>query len=66
VPEIFARLEAKSNFLDLRIFIDFPNMKFHGNPSSGSRSDTYGQRDRRKEMTKVVGTLRGYENASEN
>jgi hypothetical protein len=29
----------------LRIFIKAPSIKFHGNPSNGSRADTFGQTD---------------------
>jgi hypothetical protein len=37
-----------------------PNIKFHGNPFSGSRSDTCGQTD---DMTKVRGAFRVYADA---
>jgi len=38
-----------------------PNITFYENPSSGSRTNTYGQTD----MTKLVGAFRGNSNASE-
>jgi hypothetical protein len=36
-----------------QIFVKLPNIKFHKNPSSGSRTDACGQMD----MTKVVGAF---------
>jgi len=41
------------------------NIEFHGNPSSGSHVDTYGQRDRLKDMTKLIGIFRYYAKAHE-
>jgi hypothetical protein len=38
------------------------NIKFHGNPSSGSRADTCEQTD----MTNLIGAFRNYENAPKN
>jgi len=39
------------------------NIKFHGNPFSGSCADTCEQTDKRTCMTKVIGVFRGYMNA---
>jgi hypothetical protein len=46
------------NFLN-RFSYKSPNLKFHVNPSSGSRANTCGQTD----MTKVIGVFRDYANA---
>jgi hypothetical protein len=42
-----------------QIFIKVPNIKFHGNPSSGSRADTRGQ----AHMVNLIGAFRDYVNA---
>ena len=40
-------------------------MKFHGNPSSGSRADTCRQTDRQRDTTKLKCDFRDYANARE-
>lgn len=39
-----------SDFYQIWIFSTFPNIKFHGNPSMVSRTDTWGQTDGRDEI----------------
>jgi hypothetical protein len=43
-----------------QVFREVPNIKFHGNPSSGSRTDTRAQTYVRTDMTKVDGALCNY------
>jgi hypothetical protein len=43
-----------------------PECKFYGNLSSGSRGDTCGEMDRRMEVSKVLGAIRGYANTLKN
>jgi hypothetical protein len=43
-------------------FIKVSNIKFHGNPSSGSRSEAF----RLAEMTELIGVFRDYANAANN
>jgi len=44
-----------------------PNIKFHGNPFSESRADTFGRTDiytnRRADMKQITGACRDYEKA---
>jgi len=41
--------DFNQNWTFLQIFIEVPNIKFHGNPSGGSRADKCGQTDRKKD-----------------
>ena len=43
-------------------FHETPHIKFHGNPSSGSRADTCEQKD----MTNLIGAFCNYENVPKN
>jgi hypothetical protein len=45
------------------MFIKDPNIKFHGNPSSGGRADTCGQTDGRTDMTKLINDFGDYADA---
>ena len=45
-------------------FIEVPSIKFHGNSYNWSRADTLWQTDGRKDMTKLVGAICDYGNAS--
>jgi hypothetical protein len=42
------------------IFIEVPSIKFHCNPSSGSRAGTFGEMNGRTNMTKLRGTFRDH------
>ena len=57
LPDIFFLIVFETS---REIFIKVAYVKFHGNPSSGSRGDTCGQTD----MTKVMGDFSEYANAS--
>jgi len=46
-----------------RIFLEAPNIKFHGNPSNESRADTCGQTDRQTDMPKLISAFCDYANA---
>jgi hypothetical protein len=43
VPDVFVRFQPNLEFLD-RFFIKVANIEFHGNPSSGNRAHTRGQK----------------------
>ena len=43
-----------------------PNIKFHGNPSSGSRVVPYGRTDGRTDMTALIVGFRTFANAPKN
>jgi hypothetical protein len=47
----------------LSFFADFHgslNIKFHGTPSSWSRTKTYRQTDKQTDTTVLIGAIRGY------
>jgi len=46
-----------------QIFINVPHTKFHGNPSSGSRTDTCGQTDGQTDMKNEIVAFRHYAKA---
>jgi len=46
-----------------QIFEMYPNVKFHDNPSSGSRDVPCGQTDRQRDMTKLIVAFRNFANA---
>jgi len=43
--------------------MEVPKIKLPGNPSSGSRADTCGEKDRETDMTKVSDSLADYAKA---
>ena len=49
-----------------RDFKKYSNMKFHENPSSGSRVVPCGRTDRRADMTKLIVVFRNFANALKN
>ena len=49
-----------------RIFENYSNIKFHKNPSSGSRFFPAMQRDRRTDMTNLIVAFRNFVNAPKN
>jgi hypothetical protein len=49
-----------------QVFVEVLSIKFRGNYSSGSRTDAYGQTDRRTDMTKVMSAFSDYVNALKN
>jgi len=62
VPFIIVRFSWKLNFLDI-FSKKCTNIKFHENPSSGSRVVPCGRTDRRKDMTKLIVAFRNFTNA---
>jgi hypothetical protein len=44
----------------LQIFEKYSHIKFHGNPSSGSRVVACGWADRQTDMTKLIVAFRSY------
>jgi hypothetical protein len=59
-----------SHFNETWIFLidckKYPNMKFHENPSSGSRGDPCGRPDGRTDITKLMVAFRNFPNAPKN
>jgi hypothetical protein len=47
-----------------QVFEKYSNIKFHDNPSSGSRVVPYGRTDGRTDPTKVIVASRNFANAS--
>ena len=62
VPVMLVRLQWNLNSHD-SFFEKYSNIKFHDNPSSGSRVVPYGQTDERAEMTKLIVVFRNSANA---
>jgi len=60
----FARFLPKFG-VPRQIFVEVPNVKLYGNPSSGCRCVAGGRIDGEMDMTKVIGTLREYASARE-
>jgi len=54
--------------LDLyqQIFEKYPNIKFHENPCSGSRTVPCGRTDGQTDMTKLIVAFRNFANAPKN
>jgi hypothetical protein len=65
VPVILVRFLMKLGF-SWQIFEKYSNIKFHENPTSGSRVVPCGQTDGRKDMTKLVVAFRNIANAPKN
>jgi hypothetical protein len=59
---VFCPIVTKSE-IPQQIFKEVPHIKFHINPSSRSRDDTWRKTNRRTDMTKVTGVSCEYENA---
>jgi len=59
--------DLNQNWSSRQIFVQVPDAKFHGNPSSGSRADISGQTDKRREgrtaMIKLIWDFRDCQNA---
>jgi hypothetical protein len=58
-------LSNLSEFLFKLIFEKYSNIKFHENPSNGSRGFPYGRTDRRRDIAKLEGAFRNFANAPE-
>jgi len=61
-PVTFGPNLTKSE-LPQRIFLEAPNIKFHGNTSNESCADTCGQTDRQTDMPKLISAFCDYANA---
>jgi len=46
-----------------QIFAKYPNIKFHENPSNGSRAVPFGRTDRRRDMAQFIVAFRNFANA---
>jgi hypothetical protein len=62
VPVIFCRVLIKAEF-SRQIFRKFSNIKFHENPSSGSRLIPWGRTDRQTDITRLTDAFRNFANA---
>lgn len=60
-PTILVRFSCNVNFCG-QIFERPKNIKFHGNPSNGSRVASHGQTDRQRDMTKLTFAFRSFAN----
>ena len=56
--DIFERFEFIG--ASRQIYMKIPNIKFHENPSNGSRADTCEKTEARREMVKVTGIFREF------
>ena len=53
-------------YFSLQFFEKYPDVKFHENPSSGSRVVPYGKPDGRTDLTKLIVALSKFANAPKN